>query len=130
MACYETATFNTTSCIWDVTGAQAPAPTGLACYETATFNTTSCAWVVSGTQTTNTTTISSSGSYTWSNNGQTYTTSGTYTGNEVNCVAQVLNLTGVDPVFVKRIWKSAVFAVELNHSMSILIAEFIVKFNT
>jgi hypothetical protein len=50
LACYETATFNTTSCTWDVTGTQPTAPTGLACYETATFNTTSCAWVVSGTQ--------------------------------------------------------------------------------
>jgi hypothetical protein len=50
LACYETASFNTTSCTWDVTGTQPTAPTGLACYETATFNTTSCAWVVSGTQ--------------------------------------------------------------------------------
>jgi hypothetical protein len=31
-----------------------------------------------------------------------------------------LNLTGVVPVFVKRIWKSAVLDVELSHSMSIL----------
>ena len=43
---------------------------------------------------------------------------------------KLLNLTGVVPVFVKRTWKSAVFDVELNHSISILIAEFIVKFNT
>ena len=48
-ACYETATFNTTSCAWDVTGTQ-PVQPATACYETATFNTTSCAWVVSGTQ--------------------------------------------------------------------------------
>ena len=45
-------------------------------------------------------------------------------------ITKLLNLTVFVPVFVKRIWKSAVFAVELNHSMSILIAEFIVKFNT
>jgi hypothetical protein len=92
LACYQTATFNTTSCSWVLSGTQPVQPT-LACYETATFNTTSCSWVVSGTQTTNTTTISASVSYTWANNGQTYTTSGTYTGNEVNCVAQILNLT-------------------------------------
>jgi gliding motility-associated-like protein len=50
LACYQTATFNTTTCIWDVTGTQAPAPTGLACYQTATFNTTTCVWDVTGTQ--------------------------------------------------------------------------------
>jgi len=50
LACYQTASFNNTTCVWDVTGTQATAPTGLACYETATFNTTSCAWDVSGTQ--------------------------------------------------------------------------------
>ncbi|PZO27428.1 MAG: hypothetical protein DCF13_11495, partial [Flavobacteriaceae bacterium] len=49
LACYETATFNTTSCQWDVTGTQPAQPT-LACYETATFNTTSCQWDVTGTQ--------------------------------------------------------------------------------
>jgi hypothetical protein len=49
LACYETATFNTTSCAWVVTGTQPAMPT-LACYETATFNTTTCAWVVTGTQ--------------------------------------------------------------------------------
>ena len=48
-ACYETATFNTTSCAWDVTGTQPAEPT-TACYETATFNTTSCSWDVTGTQ--------------------------------------------------------------------------------
>ncbi|MBK0370247.1 T9SS type B sorting domain-containing protein, partial [Flavobacterium agrisoli] len=48
-ACYETATFNTTSCEWDVTGTQPVQPV-IACYETATFNTTSCEWDVTGTQ--------------------------------------------------------------------------------
>jgi gliding motility-associated-like protein len=33
-----------------VSGTQPAAPTGLACYETASFNTSSCSWVVSGTQ--------------------------------------------------------------------------------
>jgi hypothetical protein len=50
LACYETASFNTITCVWDVTGSQPSAPTGLACYETASFNTTSCSWVVTGTQ--------------------------------------------------------------------------------
>jgi hypothetical protein len=50
VACYQTATFNATTCSWDLSGTQPIQPTGLACYETATFNTTSCSWVVSGTQ--------------------------------------------------------------------------------
>jgi hypothetical protein len=49
LACYESATFNTTTCAWDVTGTQPTQPT-LACYESATFNTTTCAWDVTGTQ--------------------------------------------------------------------------------
>ena len=48
LACYQTASFNTTSCAWDVTGTQPAMPT-LACYETASFNTGSCSWVVTGT---------------------------------------------------------------------------------
>ncbi len=50
LACYETATWNSATCMWDVSGTQPPAPTGLACYETATFNNTSCTWDVTGTQ--------------------------------------------------------------------------------
>jgi gliding motility-associated-like protein len=49
LACYETATFNTTTCVWDVTGTMPTQPTDLACYETATFNTTTCVWDVTGT---------------------------------------------------------------------------------
>ena len=49
IACYETASFNTTTCSWDVSGTQ-PAQPSLACYETASFNTTTCSWDVSGTQ--------------------------------------------------------------------------------
>ena len=49
IACYETATFNTSSCQWDVTGTQPAQPT-IACYETVTFNTTTCSWDVTGTQ--------------------------------------------------------------------------------
>ena len=50
LACYETATFNSSTCAWDVTGTQPSAPTGLACYETASFNTTTCNWDVTGSQ--------------------------------------------------------------------------------
>ena len=49
IACYQTATFNTTTCSWDVTGTQPVQPT-TACYQTATFNTTTCSWDVTGTQ--------------------------------------------------------------------------------
>ena len=49
LACYESATFNTTSCVWVVTGTQ-PVQPALACYESAVFNTASCVWDVSGTQ--------------------------------------------------------------------------------
>jgi hypothetical protein len=49
LACYQTASFNGTTCQWDVTGTQ-PAMPALACYETASFNNSTCAWVVSGTQ--------------------------------------------------------------------------------
>uniref|UniRef100_UPI0037BFBC79 Ig-like domain-containing protein n=1 Tax=Flavobacterium sp. TaxID=239 RepID=UPI0037BFBC79 len=50
LACWETASFNTSTCSWDVTGTQPDAPTGLACYETTAFNTTTCSWIVTGTQ--------------------------------------------------------------------------------
>ena len=50
LACYQTATFSTATCSWDVTGTQPAQPTGLACYETAVFNTTTCSWVISGPQ--------------------------------------------------------------------------------
>ena len=49
LACYETAIFNNTTCSWDITGSQPEQPT-LACYETATFNNTTCVWDVTGTQ--------------------------------------------------------------------------------
>jgi gliding motility-associated-like protein len=54
-ACYQTATFNTTTCAWVLTGTQPTQPT-TACYQTATFNTTTCAWVLTGTQPTQPTT--------------------------------------------------------------------------
>ena len=49
LACFESATFNTTTCTWDVTGVQPTQPT-LACFESATFNTATCTWDVTGVQ--------------------------------------------------------------------------------
>jgi hypothetical protein len=92
LACYETASFNTTTCAWVVTGSQPTMPT-LACYETASFNTSTCAWVISGNAPAAiVTTTSSCNTYTWSANGQSYTQSGTYSYN-ANCQDYVLNLT-------------------------------------
>ncbi|WP_156112439.1 hypothetical protein [Lacinutrix jangbogonensis] len=48
-ACYETTTFNDITCVWDVTGTQ-PLPPITLCFETATFNNTTCLWEVTGTQ--------------------------------------------------------------------------------
>ncbi len=48
--CWETATINTVTCNWDVTGSQPPQPTGLECWETITFNTSTCNWDIIGTQ--------------------------------------------------------------------------------
>ncbi len=49
MACYQTATFNSSTCSWDVTGQQ-PAVPSLACYQSASFNTTTCQWDITGQQ--------------------------------------------------------------------------------
>ena len=91
-ACYETATFNTQTCSWVVTGTQPAMPT-LACYQTASFNTGSCSWVVTGTAAAAiVTTTSACDTYTWSANGQAYTSSGTYSYSS-NCQDYTLNLT-------------------------------------
>ena len=59
-ACYETATFNTATCNWEVTGTQPIEPTtALACWQTRSFNTTTCAWEVTGTQTSQPTVLNS-----------------------------------------------------------------------
>ncbi|MGK0448197.1 MAG: gliding motility-associated-like protein [Polaribacter sp.] len=47
IACYETATFNNTTCVWNVTGTQPAQPT-IECYETATFNNGTCGWDLTG----------------------------------------------------------------------------------
>ncbi|MFM7218219.1 MAG: T9SS type A sorting domain-containing protein, partial [Bacteroidota bacterium] len=77
---------------WVVTGTQ-PAQPSIACYETATFNGTTCQWVVTGSPNPAiTTTASACDSYVWSANGSTYTASGTY-NYSANCQDYVLNLT-------------------------------------
>jgi gliding motility-associated-like protein len=48
-ACYETASFNNITCAWDVTGVQPAQPT-LECWETTSFNSTTCSWETTGTQ--------------------------------------------------------------------------------
>ena len=50
VSCWETATFNVSTCDWDITGAQPPMPSGLACWEIATFNNTTCVWEITGSQ--------------------------------------------------------------------------------
>ena len=75
--------------------------------------------MVTCTQATNTTTISASGSYTWTNNGQTYTSSGTYSGNEVNCVAQVLNLTITPLVTVSQFTMSIASVTSTANTMDV-----------
>jgi len=48
-ACYETATWNSGTCVWDITGTQPLAPV-TACYETSTWNAVTCTWDITGTQ--------------------------------------------------------------------------------
>jgi hypothetical protein len=65
----------------------------LACYETATFNTTTCSWDVTGSPAAPiVTTDSVCSTYTWSANGTVYTQSGTY-NYSLNCQDYTLNLT-------------------------------------
>ncbi len=63
------------------------------CYQTATFNTQTCSWVVTGSPAPAiVTNASACESYTWEANGQSYTSSGNYTFSE-NCQDYTLNLT-------------------------------------
>ncbi|MFB0939205.1 MAG: T9SS type B sorting domain-containing protein, partial [Urechidicola sp.] len=50
LECWETTSFNSTTCSWETTGTQPTQPTGLECWQAATFNNISCAWEVTGTQ--------------------------------------------------------------------------------
>lgn len=49
-ACWETATFDDSSCSWSITGTQPVEPTGLECWEVTSFNSTTCLWEINGTQ--------------------------------------------------------------------------------
>ena len=99
MACYETAAFNTQTCLWDVTGTQPEEPT-TECYETAVFNDTTCEWVVSGEVIVVPDTVSSETPYLWAVNGETYNTSGTYTfiAPDSVCITYVLIFTSTSGI--------------------------------
>ena len=58
IACWQTATWNSATCSWDVTGTQPTQPTGLSCWQSANFNTSTCSWDVTGTQPTQPTGLS------------------------------------------------------------------------
>ena len=47
--CYQTATYNSATCSYDITGTQ-PVQPATACYQTATFNATTCTWTLTGSQ--------------------------------------------------------------------------------
>lgn len=47
--CWENATFNSTSCTWEVSGTQPEQP-AVEPWETATFDSTTCTWNISGTE--------------------------------------------------------------------------------
>jgi hypothetical protein len=75
-----------------LTGTQ-PTQPPTACYQTATFNTQTCAWVVTGSPNpVAVTTASACSSYVWTVNGQSYASSNTYTF-FANCQDYQLNLT-------------------------------------
>ena len=93
LACYETTVFDTTSCAWIISGTQAPAPTNLVCYETTVFDQDSCAWIISGDPIINLTIIDTISPYFWPVNGNTYTESGEYEYLSSDCFLEVLNLT-------------------------------------
>jgi uncharacterized repeat protein (TIGR01451 family)/gliding motility-associated-like protein len=44
VACYETATFNPATCLYNITGTQPVEPVHANCWDTYTFNTTTCVW--------------------------------------------------------------------------------------
>ncbi|MDG1137045.1 MAG: hypothetical protein P8N28_02190, partial [Phycisphaerales bacterium] len=48
--CWETATFNATTCVWDITGIQDPEPSAVNCWDDYQFNITLCAWENVGSQ--------------------------------------------------------------------------------
>ena len=89
--CWETATYNNTTCIWEITGTQPAEPTNIECWETATFNNTTCTWNVTGTQPTEPTT-------------ECYQTA---TFNNTTCVWVVSGTQAAEPA--TECWETATF---------------------
>ena len=50
LSCYETATFNASTCSWEVTGTQPVQPPVVDCWDNFVFNTTTCVWDNTGVQ--------------------------------------------------------------------------------
>lgn len=50
LACYETATFNPTSCEWEITGTMPTEPNATNCWDDYQFDNASCSWTNNGTQ--------------------------------------------------------------------------------
>ena len=50
LECWQTATFNNTTCEWDVTGTKPAEPTPVNCWDDYVFFTASCSWVNQGSQ--------------------------------------------------------------------------------
>ena len=48
LACWQTATFNNSTCQWDVTGTQPPQPPVVNCWDNFVFNSNSCSWINTG----------------------------------------------------------------------------------
>jgi ubiquitin len=76
LACYQTATFNSSTCSWDVIGTQLSEPTKVNCWDNFVFNTTTCIWDNTGTQAVKPTKVNcwdnfefNSGSCSWDNTG-------------------------------------------------------------
>ncbi len=50
LECWETATFNTATCAWEIIGTQATQPLAVNCWDNYQFDTATCAWVNNGIQ--------------------------------------------------------------------------------
>ncbi|MFM7747127.1 MAG: beta strand repeat-containing protein, partial [Bacteroidota bacterium] len=80
LACYQTATYNSTTCSYDISGTAPPAPTNLPCYQSANFDSVTCTWIISGAPNPIIVTTVSvcDTNYYWSVSNQSYNSSGTY----------------------------------------------------
>ncbi|MFM8319052.1 MAG: hypothetical protein ACKOAV_11880 [Bacteroidota bacterium] len=94
LACFQTSTYNSTTCSYDISGTPPPPPTNLACYQSANFDSVTCTWIISGTPNPIIVTTVSvcDTNYNWSVSSQSYSTSGTYYFTS-NCQDYELRLT-------------------------------------